>query len=437
MFACEREVFESLAGSVTSGKISGIVVDPGAPRTMGKILHKMFSNNKSRRQLLSESYVVLAPTMDSSQRWHKALVERFRTEIGQFSPSYRTDIGFNTTTFEMVVFSMGDAAFYSHLRDAVDSIEKTAGLVLEVLNVQDGVINYVADFEPSKVVKLADYKLGPSLQQWSMQSPLGHQTVFQFEIQSPKTPLAAGEKVLINHNENVWTGTWNPGRVVGEKDDGTYDVMFENHGSWVKANMERNSLRKFGSDPEESTSPIGTGERVLIKQGGTWYQGSVVEMKPDGWYEVQLYDANGNVATVNRQALVRQIETPDTRELPQLSAIKLKGALQRTLAPLVRAGETDNMTVHDGVGDGCVITAFWSEGSAILSWNGKTHFDLNFFTNDENFDARDDLVDIFAQDIPFLVALSRDEQPRGFGRVVNFETELENLNEELHWTRFV
>ena len=438
LFACESEVLSTLSESVAGRKLSVIVVDPDAPRAMGQILHKMLSSNKARKKLLSQSYVVLTPTTDLlSQSWHKALLERFRTEFAQFSPSYRTDVFFNTTTFELGIFSTGDATFYSHLADVITSIDKQTGLVSEVRNVQDGIINYIADFEPSKVVKLSDYKLGPSLEQWSTQSPLGHQTIFQFEIQPPKTPLAAGEKVLINLDENVWTGTWNPGRVVGEMDDGTYDVMFENRGNWVKINMERDLLRKFVTDTEESTSPIAAGERVLIRQGGTWYQGSVVEMKTNGLYEVQLYDPNGSVATVNRESLIRQMEASGTDELPQLSATKLNDVLKSALSSSVDVGKIDNMTVHDGIGDGCLITAFWAEGSAVLSWNGKTHFDLNFFTNSENFDVREDIVGKIFEDIPFLAAVSRDEQPRGFGRLVNFQFELESLNEELHWSRFV
>jgi len=86
-----------------------------------------------------------------------------------------------------------------------------------------------------------------------------------------------------------------------------------------------------------------------------------------------------------------------------------------------------NVEVHlYDVGDGCTIVDLWTGGSVVLLWNGKTRVDINLFTNDVDEDIHDNLELVLMEKIPSLDVISRDDQPRGLGRVVLFEHEMES-----------
>jgi hypothetical protein len=74
--------------------------------------------------------------------------------------------------------------------------------------------------------------------------------------------------------------------------------------------------------------------------------------------------------------------------------------------------------VFDQVGDGIVVVAVAPEGTALAVWDGNQRITLNVFS----FES-DDAISIFqtfTKNLPSAKALSRDEQPRGINRVVNF-----------------
>ena len=426
MYTCETEILRSLKESLAGEKISGLVLDQGAPHAVGRIMHKIFSSAINRKKLLEDHYAILAPSSyDTESSWRKTLLERFRTDFAQFSPAYRADVQFNGTTLELGIFSTGDVSFYKHLADMVETIERSTGLYSVIRDVKDGITNYIADFEPSKFVALSDYDLGPAREQWAAQTPLGQQTFFQFEIQAPLKALSVGENVLANLAEDVFLEKWYPCRVVEMFDDGTYNVLEIDDPS-ATTNVERGVIRKLETGTQASLLPIGPGERVLVKTSSTWRQGSVVERNSDETYEVHVYDESGRVTTVDPTNVMRKMEAPDTTELPELSAPKLKEVLQSAIDSLATEGDVPSITVHDDVGDGCLISSFWSEGSAVLQWDGRTHIDVNLVSFAEVWDERQNFQDAFSQGIPFLATLSSDQQPRGFGRVVNFRVEMED-----------
>jgi spermidine synthase len=74
------------------------------------------------------------------------------------------------------------------------------------------------------------------------------------------------------------------------------------------------------------------------------------------------------------------------------------------------------------VGDGALIVSIFSEGGLVLVWDGQFHVDINLFSTDESQKKADLFVKTFAN-LSSLQKTLRDDQPRGIGRVVQFQKE--------------
>jgi len=431
MVACERKSLKKLMELVSvTGKMNGIVIDPTAPRAMGQIMYKILSSTKVRMELLAEHYVILAPTLDLNTSWRKNLLERFRTDIVKFSPAHTGDIFFNSTTssLNLGVFSSGDDKFYSHLAKVVETSEKETGFMAEVRSVKDGIMNYKPDLEPS-IVTDSDYNSFSAYEQWKTQQPFGHQSIFQFGVKTQHSPLSPEEKVLVNVNINAMTGSWYPAQVVGQNDDGTYNIIYDD--SEEKESFNRKLIRKLDTDIDSSALRLGVGDRVLINdEYSWWHQGSVLEILADDIYKVQIYNGEGTISIVERYDLMPQQETVNSNRLPRISIPTLKKGL---VSSLTEMGIDGVVNINADIGDGCIITVFWSQGSVILSWDGWTNVEVNLFTDIESSKTSKLFDNIFLERIPFLSLFSHDEQPRGIGRVVNFSNEIQSRP---HWASY-
>jgi hypothetical protein len=78
--------------------------------------------------------------------------------------------------------------------------------------------------------------------------------------------------------------------------------------------------------------------------------------------------------------------------------------------------------VIDDVGDGVVALAVAPEGTGIAVWDGNQRITVNMFTFDS--DNADAFFQKFTKKLSIAQVLSKDEQPRGVGRVVNFARDL-------------
>jgi len=94
--------------------------------------------------------------------------------------------------------------------------------------------------------------------------------------------------------------------------------------------------------------------------------------------------------------------------------------------------ENNNVTEFDDLGDGCLLVDTWRGGSIVVLWDGRNHVDINLFTYEEDFEQATAFEENFSLAIPGLQTMLRDEHPRGMGRVVSFEKDIEEY-EEPHW----
>lgn len=105
------------------------------------------------------------------------------------------------------------------------------------------------------------------------------------------------------------------------------------------------------------------------------------------------------------------------------------GAITNTELPGLDASAVKKFS---DVGDGCLLVAVWEVGSLAILWDGRNHVDVNLFTYVEDIKIGDSFVNEFLRTIPSFTTMLRDEQPRGTGRIVAYQRDLEG-NTEPHW----
>jgi len=137
-----------------NGKLGGIVIALEAPRLMGQVLLKVLDLAKSRRELLTENFLVLeaSSSMNAAETgWRRTLLDRFRTALVVYDPAHKARVllkggadGGSSTNLELGIFSAGDPLFFTHLAEVRTILETKTGLASEVSNVKNGQNNFVA-----------------------------------------------------------------------------------------------------------------------------------------------------------------------------------------------------------------------------------------------------------------------------------------------------
>lgn len=95
-----------------------------------------------------------------------------------------------------------------------------------------------------------------------------------------------------------------------------------------------------------------------------------------------------------------------------------------------RVGNDLFSTSYASVGDGIVQLAIWDGGMIILVWDGRIQVDVNIFCADRDI-LKGLQLDVEKAFLNLHIKL-RDFHPRGYGSVVNFAEDLEDMREP-HW----
>ena len=179
------------------------------------------------------------------------------------------------------------------------------------------------------------------------------------------------------------------------------------------------------------------GDKVLAMahdDDPTFYSGTVKRVSDDFLYDIMFDDGD----------FAEEVELVDIKAQTKTSQSSLsRGMLFSALLYALSSEDTPNAKVEEikVPGDGALFIAYWTGGTVIGVWDGRDHFDLNILTFFENDDVHNGIYDRMGDKIPFLTVALRDEQPRGYGRVVLFEDDLEEEDggdegtnrEEPHW----
>ena len=158
---------------------------------------------------------------------------------------------------------------------------------------------------------------------------------------------------------------------------------------------------------------------------GRSYVGRVLEKLPDKWYKIHVYDGSGTLVEAHEKHLMRRFEEPVKLPSPEVSCNRLKEMLLN--AVLSNGFVVENIENHDVGESGCLASALWMNGSAVATWDGAHHLDLNLFTVKEDKKLHKKFPNSFLKSTSSFAMSSHNEQPRGFGRVVNFKHEMEKV----------
>ena len=85
------------------------------------------------------------------------------------------------------------------------------------------------------------------------------------------------------------------------------------------------------------------------------------------------------------------------------------------------------------IGKGCVVLAAWSNGNVIVSYDGRSHIDMNVFTTSMS-DPASRLDKELLKKIQGVERVGHDSYPRGVGRVVNCRKDREDFH-NLEWIK--
>jgi len=81
-------------------------------------------------------------------------------------------------------------------------------------------------------------------------------------------------------------------------------------------------------------------------------------------------------------------------------------------------GSKDAEASHE-IGQGALYVALSSDGQVAVTWDGADSININIFTYDEKVDHYKAFVSPFADLLPAMDLMLKDEQPRGYGKVIN------------------
>lgn len=94
------------------------------------------------------------------------------------------------------------------------------------------------------------------------------------------------------------------------------------------------------------------------------------------------------------------------------------------------AASIPRFETYTGVGDGGLCVFAFREGNVVLVWDGRHHVDINVFFRDELKELADSLISTFVtKSNDRLQVTLRDDYPRGTGRVINFQSDIDNFKD--------
>ena len=370
---CERGILKNLQESLSDDKrLRVIVVDRSAPRLLVQMLLRILIKDGDNDNMLAPDIMILTTIEDESEGWKRNFLDKIRKDVVKVDPLFRAEILFNTTSssMELGILSSGDESFMKDLIDMTDNVEKKSSLALEIREIFGGLWRPIQqlimpDEDAEEFFTHESYNQTSPLEQWWSQQPVGHQTLFQFETR----PLVVGDHVQA-YFRGVSANRCPVGLITAVHNEDSYDVKFSA------------STEEFEYD--ESFTLVGH------------------EMHGTSVPRNELRKIGGSSNNPNDE---------------KLSEEKVMSAFQYALSA-IKACEIHEQEVD---GDGCFIVAFCLGGSVTLIWDGRIHIDVNLFTFVESPRAHDDFEQQLKTKLRSLEAILVDEQPRGFGRAVNFK----------------
>jgi len=454
--ACRKDVHEFLVKRGTKTKFGALVIDSSVNFSMGRIILSVFQDKYETHQpnVLALDALIIANSLNTTQNWRRTLLERIRRDVLRDDPLFRAEVFLNTTysSMEIGVVKHGDWKFVSQVHKMVTKLETNFGFV-DVrgihgsnFSVQEDHGGYDPVHYPPDVFDLED----PSTQFLS-QVPVGLQSVFQLQIEAPHETLSLWDKVEVFDAIG-----WEPAIVTAVYIDDSVEVQFDNSRGQTQ-HVDRMSVRKATQYEYQkiensalSSEIVSIGDLVdvlYIEEANEAtgfdgrYRGHISGINGDGTYNVEserdVPPAIGVHPGINPMfKLTAKADKKTALEMPKLSAKIVKAALENALH-VTDSSQQEDIVISEfhHLGEGSLWHALWSFGNAAVLWDGRDGVNVNLYLNDENFDLAEQFLAEFKAKVPSMRVILRDTFPRGTGRVVNFQKDLQEDELPLWVTR--
>jgi hypothetical protein len=172
-----------------------------------------------------------------------------------------------------------------------------------------------------------------------------------------------------------------------------------------------------------------TNIQMRLLEGGQLHRPNDLELEERS-FKPEDYDYAPNLLQMKEQRplgrqTIFQFEKVSNVEMPSVQ--ELQEALASSLTAMKY--KTERLERWLDVGDGLVIMSIFSQGDVVLVWDGSEHLDINLFNLDEARGLANRFQKHFLEAIHHrMIPTLRDDQPRGIGRVVNFQSDIDRDN---------
>jgi len=161
------------------------------------------------------------------------------------------------------------------------------------------------------------------------------------------------------------------------------------------------------------------GDRIILDS----FSGKISKVNNDGSYNIK-YDDGDFDSFIN----FNEIKKDDPNKADKYDLLKSKDIIDALRQALTYTGAQSmkdaEIELFDDIGNGAVAVTVWPQGNIVALWDGNLHVDLNIFTYSQSENLHLTLQEYFLSEIPNLVTVLHDKQPRGYGRVVNFAADI-------------
>ena len=137
------------------------------------------------------------------------------------------------------------------------------------------------------------------------------------------------------------------------------------------------------------------------------------------------YIVSDSIGTETRLSMKQMKEVNDAASSQVLNTQEVVDAFDQ----LMNGGVTQSY--HD-LGDGYVQIGLWESRCIILVWDGRSQVDMNVLST--NVNDVSSFGEALQNHLDHLVIKLRDVQPRGYGRVVNFDVDIKEYPIP-HWAK--
>merc|ERR1719223_1742259 len=159
-------------------------------------------------------------------------------------------------------------------------------------------------------------------------------------------------------------------------------------------------------------------------RGGQTDDTENAEFVPSRMYKPEDYpQEDGLKQFASQQQMEYQTIAQFEKSKGKISKSKVKAALEAGFD-----GEPVSVEEIPGLGDGGLFVAIDESSRIVVLWDGKNHIDVDLTVDEEEEEFSNTFIEHFLEQIPDLKLTLRDEMPRGYGRVVNFNDDLKGID---------